>query len=119
MVTNGTQSASSDYGDGDWPDLRIARHLLHGKLPRGEFYLADVGYQGCHDPSVTRTELPANEREMFDRLMARHETINRRFKEWDILSQKFRHAEHLHSVVFHAVVVLTQLDIEDGSLVWD
>jgi hypothetical protein len=104
---------------GHWQDLRVARNWLHYRLPRGEFYLADHIYKDPTGPSVTRPELPVGERRQYDKLMARHETINRRFKEWNILQHTFRHGEDLHSTVFQAIASITQLQIENGDFVWE
>ena len=60
-----------------------------------------------------------NDRYQYDKLMAYHETVNRRFKEWSILQNKFCHDEELHSTVFQAIAALTQLQIENGSFVWE
>ena len=46
---------------------------------------------------------------------ARHENVNARFKNWKVMKHQFRHPLHFHTICFHAVVVLTQLDIEHGS----
>ena len=52
-------------------------------------------------------------------LMSRHETVNRRFKQWAILHDRFRHPEELHEDVFTAIAVITQLEIENGAHIWD
>jgi hypothetical protein len=46
---------------------------------------------------------------------ARHETVNRRFKQWGCLHQTFCHDLKHHSTVFRAVVVITQLSINKGE----
>ena len=104
---------------GEYPDIRIARMKLNGLLPAGEYYFADVGYRDANaSPAITRHEVPPHERRAFDVLMARHETVNRRFKEWGILQQKFRHDEPSHYHVFRAVAVLVQMDIMDGGVIF-
>ena len=45
---------------------------------------------------------------------ARHETINRRFKQWQALSQVWRHDRSKHEHVFQAVAALTELELENG-----
>lgn len=52
------------------------------------------------------------------RIRGRHETINRRFKEWGILGQKYRHCEEMHAYVFRCIAVLVQVDINCGQNVW-
>ena len=101
---------------GDWPDLRIARSWLHRRLEPKEFYLADAGYRCGTGPAITRHGMPPHQRSTFDKLMARHETINRRFKEFAILGSKYRHEEHKHGEIFHCIAVLVQIDIESGGV---
>ena len=103
---------------GAWPDLRIARSHLHTILPDGELYLADSGYFDQFAPSVTKNEILPEERRRMMTLMARHETVNRRFKQWAILHDQFRHSEDLHEDIFTAIAVITQLEIENGAHTW-
>jgi hypothetical protein len=104
---------------GKYADLTIARTGLHHMLPRGEWYLADRGYRSSHSPAITFDMLQNDhDKERMKRIRGRHETINRRFKEWGILSQKYRHDEDLHCFVFNCVAVLVQIDINQGHNVW-
>ena len=48
----------------------------------------------------------------------RHETINRRFKEWKILHDIYRHSEHTHGAVFRAICTIVQMDINHGKNLW-
>ena len=104
---------------GNHNDLSIVRSLIHRKLLPGEFYLADSGYRDLQGPSVLVEEI-VNEAEKRHAYVtrARHETINRRFKEWKILHDIYRHSEHTHGSVFRAVAVLTQIDITEGRNIW-
>jgi len=104
---------------GAWPDIKIANSLLHHMLPQGEYYLADCGYYKVNAPSITKNEVAPFERGRMGTLLARHETINKRFKSWEILKQTFRHEEELHGPVFTAIAVMTQLEIESGGFVWE
>jgi HK97 family phage major capsid protein len=51
-------------------------------------------------------------------LRARHETANHRFKTWGILKQDFRNKKELHMYVFYAVAVMTQMSIDNGSVLF-
>ena len=53
--------------------------------------------------------------ELQQRVRNRHETVNRRFKQFQVLKQMFRHDIVLHQSVFIAVAVLTQISIENGD----
>ena len=45
----------------------------------------------------------------------RHETVNKRFKDWGILKNRWEHDLGRHGACMRAVVVLTQLSIECGK----
>lgn len=47
--------------------------------------------------------------------MARHETINKRVKQFNILSVPFRNNLRKHPLVFSAIVNLTQISLENGE----
>ena len=64
--------------------------------------LADSGYRCANCPTITKNGLPPH------RLLARHETINRRFKKFAILGG--RHKEDKHEDVFRCISVLVQSD---------
>jgi hypothetical protein len=92
---------------------------LHYKLPRGEWYLADKGYKSEGSPAITFDMLrDEHEKERMKRIRGRHETINRRFKEWGILGEKYIHEEAMHGSIFSCIAVLVQLDIRQGRNVW-
>ena len=107
------------FKPGIYNDLMIARRDLHYKLPPGEFYLADDGYRARNVPSITLRDLPAYQRPRMQKLRSRHETINRRFKEWGILHQTFRNEDNMHGPIFRCIAVLVQMDIMSGNLVFN
>ncbi|OQR89907.1 hypothetical protein ACHHYP_05951 [Achlya hypogyna] len=47
-------------------------------------------------------------------IMAPHETVNRRFKQFRVLGSRFTHDVEKHPMCFHCVVNITQRDIECG-----
>lgn len=94
---------------GEWPDLRIARESLIHALDQGEFYLADSGYFDGNNWSVTPNGLNNMEQRQQSLVRARHETLNRRFKQFRALSQRFRHDLKRHRVVFYAIANITQV----------
>lgn len=100
---------------GEWPDLRIARDALHYALPPGELYVADGGYADGGQNSDTPNGLNDDDQRMKKVARARHETVNRRFKEFNILHRVFRHNIHLHSSVFRAVANIVQVMIQHNS----
>jgi hypothetical protein len=60
---------------------------------------------------------PSDEKHMRNRIRERHETVNKRFKHWGCLSQRFRSEDLCEFSVacFRAVTVMTQLAIECGE----
>jgi len=111
-------SINGPFPCGSWPDLRIARNHLHRILPRGEYYFADAGYRSQYAPSVTKFDIGEHERDSMDRLMAYHENVNGKFKDWGILAGRWRSSEEKHGGAFFAVAVMTQLEIAEGMHVW-
>ena len=103
---------------GEWPDINIFRNCLQSFLDEGERVEADNGYRGSGPWYV---KCPANignptaNLEMQNRVRSRHETVNGRFKSWAILEERYRHDLSTHGYVFRAIVVLTQLSIENGE----
>ena len=103
---------------GDWPDLRLARNAFVDMLGVGERALADKGYGDARyfiNPNNADGVNLARQKE----IMARHETVNRRLKQFGILSQRFRHSLQLHPICFDAIVNITQLLIESGEPLYD
>lgn len=101
---------------GKWTDKKIVQLRLHQKLRDGEFYLADGGYINRSAPVITKWTIPRRHRRRMNAIMARHEIINRKFKNWGILEHRFRHQESAHAAVFHAIAVMTQIEIETAGM---
>lgn len=105
---------------GDWPDIEIFRASLLSMLGHGERVEADDGYSGesplyCRLPGSQPTD-PYFEG-LRQRVRNRQETVNSRFKDWKCLKEAFHHAHDFaqkHSDCFHAVAVITQLEIQTG-----
>ena len=100
------------YQCGLYPDLTIFRRGLIYMLEGGEKVEADKGYAG--ERLYANTPTPG----IFDSggiARSRHETVNKRFKQWGCLGHRFRHCFTKHHSVFSAVAVITQLLIESGE----
>ena len=92
---------------GEWPDLRLARDSYTDMVDPGEKTVADEGYSD--DNYFIHHK----------KIMSRHETVNRRLKQFGVLSQRFRHDRRLHPPCFHAVANMTQLMIAHGEKLYD
>ena len=94
---------------GEWPDLKLARDVFIYRLLPGEKALADKGYR---DDNVFENPNGDPHKKI---ILARHETVNARIKQFRCMRNTFRHALYLHPCFFHAVVNLTQLMITNGE----
>lgn len=108
------------YPCGKYPDLSIFRRNLEKRLLVGEKVLADGGYQDAHGGT---TETPNGLRN-FDQYMkqvarARHETINRRFKQFAVLNTTYRGDLTFHKYIMMAISNIVQIDIKYGSSPFD
>ena len=97
---------------GQWHDLTVARDDLCYKLAasgdRHEMAVADGGYHDGYNFFETPTGHNNWDQRMKAQARARHETINRRFKMWGVMSQTFRAKPEQHETYFMAVANLTQ-----------
>lgn len=93
---------------GAYPDLKLAREAFVHGLDANERVFADRGY---NDQSTFILPNAANSR-FHNLVMSRHETVNKRIKQFVVLATKFRHNRSLHRNCFYAVGNLTQLVIK-------
>ena len=101
------------YPCGQYPDLTISRSCLIHFLSQGEKVVTDNGYRGERYFIFPFSRLEP--REYINKIMARHETINKRIRHFKVLSERFRHHLDRHPICFHAVLNITQLMIESGE----
>jgi len=99
-------------------DICIEPNGLKSLIPEGKKGVADRGCdRELNQARVTlaiRNRLDTPEVKAFKRrVRARHENFNARIKLFDVLSQKFRHDVPKHRIVFEAVCVIVQHDIEN------
>jgi len=96
---------------GWWPDLKIFKHDLVNRLQPGEMVEADGTYQHprCQKPGdyVSLTDRRAK-----TMARARHETVNKRLKQFYCLKHTYRHSRDKHHILFAAAAVCTQLQFE-------
>ena len=100
------------YPCGQWHDLTVARDDLCYKLAESEYddemAVADGGYSDGYNFFETPTGHNNPDQRMKAQARARHETINRRFKQWGVLGQRFRGKPETHEKYFNAIANLTQ-----------
>lgn len=98
------------YPCGAYSDLRLSREAFVLSLNKGERTLADKGYKDSEYfilPNVHNIH-------QHGVIMARHETVNGRLKQFRILQQEFRNAIHKHPMVVHAVANIVQISLMNG-----
>lgn len=103
--------AFGGYPCGQYPDLLLAREAFVLALNDNEVAMADKGYK---DPLFITPRGTQNDCR-HKLIMSRHETVNKRLRQFKILKMEFRHDRQKHPLVFHAVANLTQLMIENGE----
>ena len=99
---------------GEFPDIMLALSCVTNLLVDGEFVLADNGY---NDPCVFVNDVknnPAPRNVMIRQYLARHESVNKRIRDFNILRNKFTGNLKFHPRIFHACVNLVQIQIEHG-----
>ena len=96
---------------GAYSDLKIFRLGMQKCLNSYENVIAD----GVHKYERCKTTANRSINDFDATVQARHETVNRRLKQFFVLGYRFRHRISRHSSCFHAVANLTQLMIENGE----
>lgn len=96
---------------GAWPDLKIARFCFIYGLEPNEKALADLGYRDSNYFIIPNE----NNSRVHKRIMSRHETVNRRLKQFNILSKTYRHNLKKHPMCFFAILNIVQMEIENGA----
>jgi hypothetical protein len=109
------------YLTGKYMDIKIITKVLRHFLDPGERIKANEGYVGHPKKNKCPQNVvnPAEKWAMQRRVRAHHETLNRRLKNWVILSQVYRHDIMQHGNVFQACAVVTQLTIKNGELLFE
>jgi len=104
------------------PDINIFRKGLKQKLLQArEKAQADLGYRGeKHTTIIIPNQFDSDDiKKLKADVRARHETVNKRFKQFAALKEVFRHDLDKHKPVFEAVAVLTQLGISLGEPLYE
>ena len=105
-----------------WNDISIFRNALMTELSPINRVEADDGYIGEHPRHIKCPKGFANpEQTLFiqQRARNRHDTVNKRVKNWGILKQVYRHDIPKHGDVFRAIAVITQLSITNCEQIFE
>ena len=102
---------------GQLSDLGLARQEIVDEISAGEMVLADDGYKDANY-FVYPQAYPEISRE-HKAVMARHETVNGRIKNFEVCKRSYRHNLSKHHLCFFAVVNLVQLSIDSGETLYN
>ena len=94
---------------GSWPDINIFRVGLKHRLAAGEMVVADKGYRGDRKTRTPAHRVSETDTRAMKKALSRHETVNKRIKQFNILTQKFRHPLRKHKDAFYACCLCTQV----------
>ena len=92
------------------------------KIPIGKLAIVDRGYinQRNKDKLSWPNLYDSPEVNNFkSRVRLRHETFNRRLKDFNMLSERFQHNLDKHKAAFEAIVVIVQYQMDNGSPIFD
>jgi hypothetical protein len=102
---------------GEYPDLKLARVRFTSELRAGEKAVADRTYRDdtyfinpYNDPESAAIQKD---------IMARHETVNKRLKQFNALPNFIRHDIVKHKLCFYAVCNITQLMLLNGEPLYE
>ena len=104
---------------GDFPDLEIFQLSLAETLPAGELVETDEGYSGDHVRKPSDYEGRLEWRRMKKNAMARHETLNGRLKQFNILKARYRGDRNKHFLIVNACACIIQSEIMERRAVFN
>lgn len=93
--------------------MNIYRSSLKQKIGVGEKLVADGGYGD--DSCILKNSLAGITKRYHAAIRARHETVNKRLKDFKILKHVYRHSLSKHATCFFAVANITQIALEMES----
>lgn len=101
-------------------DLSIFRQGLKEKIAEGKMVIADRGYRSSKKDEVDMMATPDEQddpdlKRFKSRARSRHESVNGRIQEYEIVRGTFRQDKTKHELAFKAVCVTVQYQIEHGA----
>ena len=112
-------SESVTFNGGKKKDKQKNPKCLANQIPAGKKVLADSGLKGSAKASTRMASNSHKMKHFRARAQGRQETLFKRFKDFGILKQRFRHGVELHRTVLDAVAVVVQYDMENGHPLFD
>jgi hypothetical protein len=112
-------SESVVFNGGRKKDKLKDPNCLANQIPEGKKVLADSGLKGSAKASTRKAGNSHQMKHFRARAQGRQETLFKRFKDFGILRQRFRHGYESHKMVLDAVAVIVQYDMENGHPLFD
>ena len=109
---------SGPYPAGLWSDIEIFRDCLLTYLEDFKQVETDDGYLGeapLYKSCPAMIGFEEERKKMTRRVNSQQETINKRFKQWEILNVPFRHDLLDHRNVIVAIACITQVAMLNGE----
>ena len=107
------------FNGGKKKDKEKDPNCLSNLIPEGKRAIADSGLKGSEKVSTTKHGHSKETKKFFARAKARMETLFKRFKDFGILEQRFRHGYDFHGEVLTACAVIVAYDLELGHPLFD
>jgi hypothetical protein len=104
---------------GEYNDLELARLAYVHKVDFNELTVADSGYKDStffiNSPSRNVYDPNNTSQKIMKKIMARHESVNERIKNYAVMTEVFHRPVTEHCKVFKCCINLVQLAIENGE----
>lgn len=97
------------------PDSEIFRFATLPELEDGEKCEGDTHYKRNLKERFITWPQGSERARMAAKVEARHETVNRRFRDFGMMRNRWTHGREKFSSAFRAVAVIVQLHIENGE----
>jgi hypothetical protein len=111
---------------GAYPDLKIARLCLLPKIGEegreNERAAADKGYRDKENTFITPLKNNRGSHRIdlhnsfINDIKSRHETVNKRLKDFGVLRQMYRGGWKEHTIIFRAICIITQIKMKREPL---
>ena len=109
---------------GPWPagipDSEVFKTRLSKYLEEDEVVEADSGYPGLEKAVTPQVATSSLQRKHKSQVRGKHENFNGRFKKFDSVFDRYRHASPtLHCKMFTCIAILTQISLKHGQKIYE
>lgn len=107
IITGNIVWINGPFECGSYPDIKIFKNHMLNCLTENEHVVADDGY--INKRCVNFHHVDENSQGLHKLIRARHEAVNERLKNFNVIRHIFRHSLDKHGYCFHAVGQITAL----------